>query len=94
VMYAGRVVERAAADALFDTPLHPYTIGLITTLPDPAQRTAVLPVIPGHVTEQDAAPGCRFADRCPRADAGCRQTEPPLAEVAPGHWVACFKVGA
>jgi oligopeptide/dipeptide ABC transporter ATP-binding protein len=46
------------------------------------------------VTEQDAAPGCRFADRCARADATCRQTEPPLAEVAPAHWVACFKVGA
>jgi oligopeptide/dipeptide ABC transporter ATP-binding protein len=93
VMYAGRVVERAPADDLFDTPLHPYTIGLIATLPDPVRRSDVLPVIPGHVTE-DAAPGCRFADRCARADAGCRQAEPPLAEVAPGHWAACFKVGA
>jgi oligopeptide/dipeptide ABC transporter ATP-binding protein len=92
VMYAGRVVERAPADDLFDTPLHPYTIGLIATLPDPARRSDVLPVIPGHVTEDDAS-GCRFADRCLRADADCRQAEPALAEVAPAHWVACFKAG-
>jgi oligopeptide/dipeptide ABC transporter ATP-binding protein len=94
VMYDGRVVERAPADDLFDTPLHPYTIGLIATLPDPARRSAVLPVIPGHVAERDAAPGCRFADRCQRADAGCRVVEPALEAVAPAHWVACFKVRA
>jgi oligopeptide/dipeptide ABC transporter ATP-binding protein len=93
VMYAGRVVERAPADELFDTPLHPYTLGLIATLPDPARRTAVLPVIPGGVPDMDSAAfGCRFADRCERANAGCRRTEPVLEEVAPAHWVACFKV--
>jgi len=93
VMYAGRVVERAPADELFATPLHPYTLGLIATLPDPAHRSAVLPVIPGGVPNFDASViGCRFADRCARADAGCRRTEPPLEEVAPEHWVACFKV--
>jgi oligopeptide/dipeptide ABC transporter ATP-binding protein len=93
VMYAGRVVERAAADDLFGTPLHPYTLGLIATLPDPARRTAVLPVIPGGVPDlDDAAAGCRFADRCDRADGGCRRVEPALEEVAPSHWVACFKV--
>jgi oligopeptide/dipeptide ABC transporter ATP-binding protein len=93
VMYAGRVVERASADELFATPLHPYTLGLIATLPDPAHRSAVLPVIPGGVPSLDASvTGCRFADRCARADAACRRTEPPLDEVAPGHWVACIKV--
>jgi oligopeptide/dipeptide ABC transporter ATP-binding protein len=93
VMYAGRIVERAPAAALFETPLHPYTLGLIATLPDPSRRTAVLPVIPGGVPDLDrAVTGCRFADRCGRADAGCRRDEPPLEEVAPAHFVACFKV--
>ncbi len=94
VMYAGRVVERAPADALFGQPLHPYTLGLIATLPDPARRQAELPVIPGGVPNLDAGfVGCRFADRCGRGDASCRRAEPPLEEVEPEHWVACFKVG-
>jgi oligopeptide/dipeptide ABC transporter ATP-binding protein len=93
VMCAGRVVERAPADSLFETPLHPYTLGLIATLPDPSRRTGVLPVIPGGVSDLGAAAtGCRFADRCERADAGCRRAEPALDEVAPAHFVACFKV--
>jgi oligopeptide/dipeptide ABC transporter ATP-binding protein len=92
VMYAGRVVERAAADALFSTPLHPYTLGLIATLPDPSRRSATLPVIPGNVADMDGVRGCCFADRCERADGGCRRTEPSLEEVSPQHWVACFKV--
>jgi oligopeptide/dipeptide ABC transporter ATP-binding protein len=92
VMYAGRVVERAAADTLFAEPLHPYTLGLIATLPDPAHRAAELPVIPGGVPNLDSSfAGCRFADRCPRADAACRRAEPPLEELTPAHWVACFK---
>ncbi len=92
VMYAGRVVERASAEALFADPLHPYTLGLIATLPDPAHRAAELPVIPGGVPNLDSAfQGCRFADRCARGDVGCRRAEPPLAELATGHWVACFK---
>jgi oligopeptide/dipeptide ABC transporter ATP-binding protein len=94
VMYAGRVVERASAEALFATPLHPYTAGLIATLPDAAHRGADLPVIPGGVPNLDSAfEGCRFADRCPRGDASCRRAEPALEELAPGHFVACFKAG-
>ena len=94
VMYAGRVVERASADALFAQPLHPYTVGLIATLPDPAHRAAVLPVIPGGVPNlDDTFAGCRFADRCARVEVGCRRAEPPLEELAPGHWVACFRAG-
>lgn len=93
VMYAGRVVERAPADTLFALPLHPYTAGLIATLPDPARRAELLPVIPGGVPDLDSAfQGCRFADRCTRADAACRVAEPALDQVAPGHYVACFKV--
>ena len=92
VMYAGRIVERAPADALFAAPLHPYTQGLIATLPDPDHRVARLPVIAGAVPDPAAAMlGCRFADRCPCADAGCRGAEPPLRVLARQHEVACFK---
>ena len=95
VMYAGRIVERAPADALFAQPLHPYTQGLIATLPDPAHRVDRLPVIRGGVPDMDVGvTGCRFADRCPRGDAGCRVEEPPAEELAPGHFVACFKARA
>ncbi len=92
VMYAGRIVERAPAGALFARPLHPYTQGLIATLPDPDRRVAVLPVIRGCVPDAGGG-GCRFADRCPRADASCRAAEPAAVELAAGHFVACFKAG-
>jgi oligopeptide/dipeptide ABC transporter ATP-binding protein len=92
VMYAGRVVERAKSEELFARPLHPYTRGLIATLPDPSRRVERLPVIAGGVPNPDAAmAGCRFADRCPLADAGCRAAEPPLDAIEPGHLAACFK---
>jgi oligopeptide/dipeptide ABC transporter ATP-binding protein len=96
VMYAGRIVERAPAAALFATPLHPYTIGLIETLPSIEHRVATLPVIKGGVPDprRMAAPGCRFADRCPRAIAQCREAEPKLAEIAPGHLAACIRAAA
>lgn len=91
VMYAGKAVEYAPAQALFDNPLHPYTQGLISTLPDPDKPVKRLYVIPGRVTSE-AIPGCRFAKRCPLADEHCRQVEPEFLEVAPGHRVACHKV--
>jgi oligopeptide/dipeptide ABC transporter ATP-binding protein len=92
VMYAGRIVEAAPADELFARPLHPYTRGLIATLPDFEHRVDRLPVIPGGVPNMDAkVTGCRFADRCPLADEGCRAAEPPARELLPGHRAACFK---
>ena len=92
VMYAGRIVERAPADALFAHPRHPYTQGLIATLPNPEHRVDHLPVIAGGVPDLDeSVRGCRFADRCPLADAHCRVAEPPACDLAPGHAVACFK---
>ncbi|HWK45840.1 MAG TPA: ABC transporter ATP-binding protein [Stellaceae bacterium] len=95
VMYAGRVVERATAADLFATPLHPYTRGLIATLPDLTRREVRLPTIPGGVPDPvGGMAGCRFADRCPRADAGCRVAIPPLETLATGHSVACFKAAA
>ena len=95
VMYAGRIVERAPAEELFAQPMHPYTQGLIATLPDPAHRVSRLPVIRGGVPDMGRAfQGCRFADRCPKAAPECRMADPPLDEHAPGHWAACIRVGA
>jgi oligopeptide/dipeptide ABC transporter ATP-binding protein len=95
VMYAGRIVERAPADALFADPLHPYTRGLIDTVPRIGHGRQRLPAIPGTVPDALRLPaGCRFSDRCPKADAGCRRAEPPLAERGDGRAVACFKPGA
>jgi oligopeptide/dipeptide ABC transporter ATP-binding protein len=92
VMYAGRIVERAPADVIFAKPLHPYTRGLIETMPDPDRRVARLPIIPGAVpTGNRAMVGCRFADRCSLADISCRSAEPNLKTIFPGHEVACFK---
>jgi oligopeptide/dipeptide ABC transporter ATP-binding protein len=87
VMYAGSVVERAASEALFAEPLHPYTQGLIATLPDPERSVARLVTIPGQIGD-GAGPGCAFAPRCPRADAACRVAS-ELREASPGHDVAC-----
>jgi peptide/nickel transport system ATP-binding protein len=95
VMYAGRVAEKAPAEDLFREPLHPYTRGLIETLPDPDRRLHRLPVIPHAVAAPDARfTGCRFARRCGLADEHCRAVSPLLERVRPDHWVACHKVPA
>lgn len=91
IMYAGKVVEIARTDVLFERPLHPYTEMLIRSLPrlgDDAQRTGISGRPPSLLNPPH---GCRFADRCYLADASCRQVEPPLIELEPGHWIACIK---
>ena len=93
VMYAGKIVEHAAPDAIFKQPLHPYTAGLINSMPGPGAPKRRLQAIPGMVPSPlDWPSGCHFRDRCGRADSRCAATQPPLLERAPGHWVACFKV--
>jgi peptide/nickel transport system ATP-binding protein len=93
VMYAGKVVEEANTDDLFAHPLHPYTQGLIQSIPRIGRVTAPkarLQAIPGSVPRLIEPPaGCRFAPRCRFASAVCREAEPPLREVSPGHKVAC-----
>jgi oligopeptide/dipeptide ABC transporter ATP-binding protein len=89
VMYAGRIVERAAATELFRAPRHPYTAGLLAASPRRAQRGARLATIPGMVPAPGKrGEGCSFADRCARAIARCRTDRPPLT--GDGHPVACW----
>jgi peptide/nickel transport system ATP-binding protein len=92
VMYAGRKVEEATVDELFETPLHPYTAGLIGATPVPgAARAERLADIPGMVPPLNALPeGCAFAPRCPRVMERCRRERPRLTQPAPGRLVACF----
>ncbi len=92
VMYAGRKVEEAPVDALFENPLHPYTVGLIGATPIPgAARAERLADIPGMVPPLNALPqGCAFAPRCPRVMERCRRERPALTQPAPGRLVACF----
>ena len=91
VMYAGRVVERASATDLFADPQHPYTIGLLGSIPRMDLETPRLPTIEGSVPPPFAwPPGCRFAPRCAFADAACEVAPPPLTMLLPGHEVACI----
>jgi peptide/nickel transport system ATP-binding protein len=88
VMYSGRIVEQGTPDALFERPLHPYTIALLHSIPRQGQRR--LAAIPGIVPSPASRPsGCRFRDRCPHAQGICATLDPPLLEHAPGHWAAC-----
>jgi oligopeptide/dipeptide ABC transporter ATP-binding protein len=92
VMYAGRKVEEAPVDDLFERPLHPYTAGLIAATPVPgAERAARLADIPGLVPPLNELPvGCAFAPRCRYAMARCWQEKPLLTEPLSGRSVACF----
>jgi peptide/nickel transport system ATP-binding protein len=93
VMYAGKVIEEATVQVLFSAPRHPYTQGLIRSIPRidrAATHKARLEAIPGTVPSLlDPAPGCRFAPRCPHVRDECRRETPPLREIGPGHKVAC-----
>jgi oligopeptide/dipeptide ABC transporter ATP-binding protein len=92
VMYAGKVVETAPVKALFEDPQHPYTIGLMAAVPRVDDTRGRLSTIEGSVPPPwEAMPGCRFASRCPLANARCRSEPPPLDEIAPGHRVACWR---
>ena len=94
VMYAGRLAEKASASDIVNAPLHPYTQMLLASLPEVGMRYDKAPLtgIPGRPPSLVNPPaGCRFADRCPFAQAQCAKA-PPFQEVKPGHHVACWKV--
>ncbi|MCQ4161186.1 ABC transporter ATP-binding protein [Roseomonas sp. GC11] len=91
VMYAGRVVERGAVAEVLDKPLHPYTAGLIGSVPSRNKRGEPLRQIPGMTPSLlSLPPGCAFRTRCPRAAEACLQ-EPPLGEILPGRETRCFR---
>ncbi|MCE5341611.1 MAG: ATP-binding cassette domain-containing protein [Planctomycetaceae bacterium] len=91
VMYLGKIVEIAPSTALYEKPLHPYTKLLLNAIPMPVpeRKKHTGQMIAGG---ENCPNGCPFAPRCPLADAGCRQSAPPLKEVETGHSAACFKV--
>lgn len=90
VMYAGNIVEEAPVKELFANPQHPYTEGLIASVPRLGKRLHRLPSIPGSVPDLSVMPeGCRFAPRCRYAQDSCKQKLPELQTVAEGHRCAC-----
>jgi peptide/nickel transport system ATP-binding protein/oligopeptide transport system ATP-binding protein len=90
VMYAGRVVERAPGPAIFDDPQHPYTLGLLGSIPKIEETRDRLLAIEGAVPPPFALPsGCRFHPRCVFADATCAAQDPPLRVINEAHRVAC-----
>jgi len=92
VMYAGKVVERCAAERLFAEPQHPYTIGLLGSIPRLHLAQARLSAIEGVVPDPVAFPqGCRFHPRCPFAVDKCRSEVPPLIKVSENHEAACWR---
>lgn len=92
VMYAGRIVETASTRELLDTPRHPYTMGLLDSLP--VARGRPLKPIQGTVPLPDSIPaGCTFSDRCRYVIEACRQEEPALLEVSPSHYARCIRTG-
>ncbi|HUW34748.1 MAG TPA: ABC transporter ATP-binding protein [Planctomycetota bacterium] len=93
VMYAGHVMEQSPTELLFDNPLHPYTRGLLESVPKTTGNVKRLHVIPGSVPDPaHKPPGCPFHPRCPRAIDVCRKEMPPAIEPQPGHTVRCWAV--
>lgn len=95
VMYLGRTVEMATSDELFENPLHPYTKALLAAIPEPdiSKRDVEFQLIKGEVSSPiNVKPGCRFAKRCDLCRDECRESDPPLVELSPGHFVSCFLV--
>ena len=92
VMYAGKVIERCAAGRLFAEPQHPYTVGLLGSIPRLHVQQERLSAIEGIVPDAAAFPqGCRFHPRCPFAVDKCRQEQPSLKEIKAGHYAACWR---
>ncbi len=91
VMYASRIAEEAGKEDIFDKPAHPYTRGLLNSIPKLTDSRDRLEAIPGQVPSPfDYPSGCHFRDRCPHAFERCEREVPPLLQVAAGHRAACW----
>jgi peptide/nickel transport system ATP-binding protein len=92
VMYAGQIVERAPVAALFEEPQHPYTLGLMGSIPRLDERAERLATIEGALPDMTAPPAaCRFAPRCPFVEERCTAGPPPIVMIGSGHWSRCFR---
>jgi peptide/nickel transport system ATP-binding protein len=93
IMYAGRIVERAPVAAIFARPLHPYTRGLLRSIPKVGvEKARRLEAIPGMVPDLASLPsGCHFRDRCARVITRCSAVDPALDQLQPQHWAACIR---
>ena len=93
VMYASKVVESGSVEQIFSSPLHPYTAGLLRSIPRIGSKKQRLNVIEGNVPSATRLPvGCRFANRCPLADGRCLRDEPVLEQYGPDHFAACWNI--
>ena len=93
VMYAGRVMEQGSAIEVFRTPSHPYTLGLLQSIPRPDLHVDRLYSIPGRPPDiDDRPPGCPFAPRCRFKQAVCDTSRPSLTAITPSHASACFAI--
>jgi len=92
VMYAGKVVEQATVIELFESPKHPYTRGLLASIPKlETRRKSRLPIIEGRVPSLDELPkGCRFSNRCPYVMEVCKADSPPMIDMAGNHSASCY----
>ncbi len=94
ILYAGKLVEIADSDQVYESPRHPYTEALLSSVPipdPPVQRSRRRILLRGEIPNPLNPPaGCRFASRCPLVEERCHQATPPLEEKAPGQWAACF----
>lgn len=91
VMYGGKVVEEADVETIFNAPKHPYTMGLLESIPSMDKEVEWLASIPGNVPIPSEMPsGCKFAPRCSKATERCKETEPELRQIGYGHKVRCF----
>ena len=91
VMYAGKPVETGDAERVLSNPMHPYTVGLINSVPVPGATVTRLIQIPGEIPDpKRLPPGCSFAPRCPKVMDVCRAKEPPLVDLAEGGQAKCW----